>query len=94
MLKEVPCKSEGKEGKFNVIQGEGGWRTPEDTWMEMEEAEEEMFFINTLQVERSDSEEELEAEIARTEKAINDCFRRRAKRAGVAVDMPEDRLMS
>jgi hypothetical protein len=61
--------------------------------MEMEETEEEVFFVNTLQVERFDSDEELEAEIARTERAIDNCSWRRAKRAGVAVDMPEDRLM-
>jgi hypothetical protein len=76
-----------------VIQGEEGWRTPEDTWMETEEAD-EVFFVNTLQAGGPDSDEELEAEIAMTEKAINDCFWRRAKRAGVAVDMPEDRFMS
>ncbi len=42
MLKEIPCKSKEKEGKVNVVQREGGWRTPEDTWIEMEEAEEEV----------------------------------------------------
>jgi hypothetical protein len=31
MLKEVPCKSEEKEVKVNIIQGERGWRTPKDT---------------------------------------------------------------
>jgi hypothetical protein len=72
----------------------GGWRAPEDTWMDMEEAEEEVFFVNTLRAGVPDSDEELEAEIARMEKAIDDCFQRRAKRAGVGVDMPEDRLMS
>jgi hypothetical protein len=60
----------------------------------MEEAAEEVFFMNTLQAEGPDSDKELEADIARTEKAIDDCFWRRAKRAGVAVDTPEDRLMS
>jgi hypothetical protein len=61
--------------------------------MEMEEAEEEVN-VNTLQAGGPDSDEELEAEIARTEKAIDDCFRRRTKRAGVAADTPEDKLMS
>jgi hypothetical protein len=29
MPKEVPCKSKGKEGKVNMVQGEGrGWRPP------------------------------------------------------------------
>ncbi len=59
----------------------------------MEDEEEEVFFVNTVQAEEVDSDVELEAEIARTERAIDDCFRRRARRAGIAVDVPEDRLM-
>jgi hypothetical protein len=43
--------------------------------------------------EEVDSDAKLEAEIERTEKAIDDCFRRRARRAGLAENMPEDRLM-
>jgi hypothetical protein len=74
MLKEIPWESAKREGKVNVVQGEGGWRTPEDTWMEMEEVEEEVFFVNTLQKEGPDSDEELEAEIARTGRTIDDCF--------------------
>ncbi len=94
MLKEIPCKSEEKEGKVNVVQGDGECRIPEDTWMEMEEAEEEVFFVNTLRAGVPDSDEELEAEMARTEKkAIDDCFWRRAKRAGVQVDVPENKLI-
>jgi hypothetical protein len=85
-------QEQGKEGKVNVIQGEKGWRTPEDTWMETEEAD-EVFFVNTLQA-GSDSNKELEAEIAMTVKVIDDCFWSRAKRAGVAVDMSEVRFMS
>jgi hypothetical protein len=38
VLKEIPCKSKKREGKVHVVQEEGGWRAPEDTWMEMEEA--------------------------------------------------------
>jgi hypothetical protein len=94
MLKEVPCEGEKRDGRVNIVQGEGGWRTPEDTWMEMGEAEGEVFFVNMVQIGEPASDEELEAEIARTEKAIDDCFRRRAKRAGVAVSVPEDRHMS
>ncbi len=67
-VKGVPGKGEKKEGRVNVVQGEGGWRTPEDTWMEMEEAKEEVFFMNALQAGESDSDAELEAEIARTER--------------------------
>jgi hypothetical protein len=47
-----------------------------------------------LQAEELDSDEELEAEIARTEAAIDDCFRRRAKRARTAVGELGDRCMS
>jgi hypothetical protein len=61
--------------------------------MEMEGAGEEVFFVNTLQIGEPDSDKELEAEIARTEKAIDYCFRRRAKRAGIAVSVPENRRM-
>jgi hypothetical protein len=46
--------------------------------MKMGEMEEEVFFVNALWVEELDSDEELEAEIARTEAAIDNCFRRRA----------------
>jgi hypothetical protein len=45
-------------------------------------------FVNALQVEELDSDKELEAEIARTEAAGNDCLRRRAKRVGIAVGEP------
>jgi hypothetical protein len=45
VLKELPCLKEGKECKVNVVQGEDGWRTPEDMWMEMEEMGEEVFFV-------------------------------------------------
>ncbi len=76
-----------------MVQGREDWRTPEDTWIEIEDEEEEVFFVSIVQVEEVNSDAELEAEIARTEKAIDDCFRRRAKRAGKAVDGPEDRLM-
>jgi hypothetical protein len=62
--------------------------------MEMEEAEEEVFFVNTMQAGVPDSDEKLEAEITEMERAINDCFRRRAKRAGVVVSVPDDRRMN
>jgi hypothetical protein len=59
----------------------------------MEDEEEEVFFVNTVRAEEVDSDVELEAEIARTERAIDDCFRRRARRAGIAVEVSEDRPM-
>jgi hypothetical protein len=63
--------------------------------MEMEEAEEEVFFINTLQVEDLTHRENWRLKSrGRTEKSIDECFWRRAKRAGIAVNLPEDRLMN
>ncbi len=41
-----------------------------------------------------DSDEELAAEIARTEKAIDNCYRRRARRAGVELGELENRLLN
>ncbi len=63
-------------------------RTPEDAWMEEEEEEEEeeeVHFVNMVQAEEVNSDAELMAEIARTEEAIDECFRRRAKRAGLMI---------
>jgi hypothetical protein len=94
MLRELPCLSKEKECKINIVQREDGWRTTEDTWMEIGEAEEEVFFINVLGVEEVDSEEELKAEIVKTEAAIDDCFIRRAIRVGIEVDVVEGRSMS
>jgi hypothetical protein len=75
------------EGKVNVIQGREGWRTPKDAWMEEEEEEEEMHFMNVVQAEEVGSDAELEAEIARTEEAIDECFWSRAKRAGIVIEV-------
>ncbi len=83
--------SKGEECKVNVVQGEEGWKTPEDTWMEMGEME-EVFFLNALQAEELDSDKELEAKIARTEAAIDNCFQRRATRVGVALSKPGEKV--
>jgi hypothetical protein len=77
-----------------VVQGEEGWRTPKDMWMEVREVEEEVFSVNALQVEEPNSDKELEAEIAKTEAAIDNCCRRRAMRAGIAVGETGGRFMS
>jgi hypothetical protein len=53
-----------------------------------------VFFVHALQAEELDSDEELEAMIARTEAAIDDCFRRRSKRVGIAVGEPGDKCKS
>jgi hypothetical protein len=34
------------------VQGEDRWRTPEDTWIEMEEIGEEVFFVNVFSGKR------------------------------------------
>ncbi len=94
MLKELPCLKEGKECKVNVVYGGEGWRTPENTWMDMKEVEEEVFFVNVLQEIWLDSDEELEREIEKMEVAVDDCIRRRTRRAGVSVARPEGERMS
>jgi hypothetical protein len=35
MLKKVPQESGKAEGRVKVVQERKGWRTPENTWMEM-----------------------------------------------------------
>jgi hypothetical protein len=55
--------------------------------------EKEVHFVSVVQTEEVDSDAELEAEIAGTEEAIDDYFRRRAKRAGIVIEGPEDRPM-
>jgi hypothetical protein len=52
MLKEIPKDIRKAEGMVNVVQGREGWRTPEDTWLEMEDKEEEVFFVNTCRQKR------------------------------------------
>jgi hypothetical protein len=47
------------------------------------EEEEEVLFVNVVQIDGADSDEELAEEISRTEAAVNKCYRRRAKRAGL-----------
>jgi hypothetical protein len=48
----------GKKGQVHLLQGETGWRTPEETWMEDErEEEEEVMFVNTVQQEEDDWQE-------------------------------------
>jgi hypothetical protein len=72
------------KAESDVIQGQEGRRTPDDAWME-EEEEEEVHFVNIVRKEEMDSDEELATEIAKTEEAIDDCYRRRAKRAKIEL---------
>jgi hypothetical protein len=62
--------------------------------MDMEKAEEEVFFVNVLQEAGSDSDAELEKEIEKTEAAVDNCIRRRARRAGLSIASPEGERMS
>ncbi len=93
VLKGTLQAGKKNEGKVNVVKGREGWRTPEDAWMEEEEEEGEVHFLNMVQAEEVDSDVELMAEIERTEEAMDECFRRRAKRAGLMIEGPEDKPM-
>jgi hypothetical protein len=82
LLKDmVEAKTEVK-GEVNIVQGQEGWRTPDEAWMEDgREDEEEVHFVNVIQVVGLDSDEELAAEIDSTEEAVDNCYQRRARRA-------------
>jgi hypothetical protein len=93
LLKDI-C---GKEGQVHVLEGGTGWRTPEETWMEDErEEEEEVMFMNMVrrEEEATASDEEIQEEIKEAQAAVDECYRRRAKRAGIEVKVPKGRLLS
>jgi hypothetical protein len=37
-----------QECKVNLVQGVEGWKTPEESWMDMEEAGDEVYFVYIL----------------------------------------------
>ncbi len=78
-----------------MVQGQEGWTTPVEAWME-DGRKEEVHFVNMIQVDGLDSDKELTAEIARTEEeeAVDDCYRRRARRAGLNLGDLETRPLS
>jgi hypothetical protein len=92
----------GKEGQVHVLQGETGWRTPEETWMEDErKEEEEVMFVNMVRQEEEEleeettaSDEEMQEEIKRAQAAVDECYCRQAERAGIEVKTPKDRLLT
>jgi hypothetical protein len=43
-----------------MVQGQEGWRTPDEAWME-DGREEEVHFVNMIQVDGLDSDKELTA---------------------------------
>jgi hypothetical protein len=48
-----------KEGNVNVVGSCGGWRTPEESWLDMKAAEdEETFFVNMVTGKVDKNEEE------------------------------------
>jgi hypothetical protein len=99
MLKGLPCLKKEQECKVNLVQGGEGWRTPEDSWMDLEDVGDKVYFVNVLlrgeedevdqeavaDLAKTDSDKEMERELAVTEMAIDSNTRRRAKRAGVEV---------
>ncbi len=92
----------GKEGQVHLLQGETGWRIPEETWMEDErEEEEEVMFVNMVRQEEEEleeeittSDEEMQEEIGEAQAAVDECYRRRAEHVGIGVKSPEDRLLT
>ncbi len=42
VLKGLPCLKKEQECKVNLVQGGEGWKTPEESWMDMEEARDEV----------------------------------------------------
>jgi hypothetical protein len=48
VLHGLPCKKDMSTGSINVVQEHEGWRTQEDSWIDMEAAKEEAFFVNVL----------------------------------------------
>jgi hypothetical protein len=55
------------------------------------EAEEQVLFMNVVRVETTDSEEEMAGKLERAQVAVDDCYCRRAKRAGLDIGSMEDR---
>ncbi len=51
----VSCKEDTNTGRVNVVREYGGWKTPQESWMDLKAAEEKMFIVNIARV----GEEEL-----------------------------------
>jgi hypothetical protein len=83
VLHALPCKRETALGSVNVVHRCEGWKTPEDSWMELEAAEEEAFFVNVLmgdeeQMEESESiDGEEEEESIRLEQGLGSQMKER-----------------
>jgi hypothetical protein len=58
LLKDTAEAKTEVKGEVNIVQGQGGWRTPNEAWMEDGgEEEEEVHFVNMIQVDGVDSDE-------------------------------------
>jgi hypothetical protein len=62
--------------------------------MDLEEAEEEIYFVNVLHEVGPNSDDEVKREPEETKEAVDACICRRAKRAGVKVVEPQGACMS
>jgi hypothetical protein len=93
-LKELPCLKGEEECKVNLVQGEGGWKTPEESWMDMEEAEDEVYFVNVLHEEEPNSDDKMQRELEETKAAVDVSILRRARRVGVNVERSKVTRMS
>jgi hypothetical protein len=76
------------------MQGGEGWKTPEESWMDMDEGGDKVYFVNVLLKDKVDSDEEMEREIEETEAAVEASISRRAKRAGVELTVTKEGRMS
>jgi hypothetical protein len=85
--------------EVNLMPGGEGWRTPKDSWMDLEDAGDEVYFVNVrLRGEedkagieagadpaKAESDKEMERELVRAEAAVDLNIHKRAKKAGVEV---------
>jgi hypothetical protein len=73
VMHSLPCKKEVNAGSVNIVHKCKGWRTPEGSWIEMEVADKEAFFVNVLvgdeeemedlgSIKRKEEEEEVKLE--------------------------------
>jgi hypothetical protein len=65
------------------------------------EEEEEVMFVNMVRQEEEEqeeeattSDEEMQEEIKEAQAAVDECYRRRAERAGIDIKVPKDRPLT
>jgi hypothetical protein len=77
----------------NIVQEEATDSEEEEPEGKME-AGEELSLVGTDRPESASSDEDLEEEIEKTQAAVDECYRRRAKRAGINIEGTEGRLLT